>query len=40
MAHQANGQADKAITDYRKVLALHPDDAWAKQQIDSLTAPK
>ncbi len=40
MAHQANGQTDKAIADYRKVLALHPDDKWAKEQIDSLTAPK
>ena len=40
MAHQANGQIDKAIADYRKVLALHADDKWAKEQIDSLTAPK
>ena len=40
MTHQANGQTDKAIADYRKVLALHPDDKWAKEQIDSLTAPK
>jgi len=40
MAHQANGQFDKAIADYRKVLALHPDDVWAKQQIDSLTKSK
>jgi tetratricopeptide (TPR) repeat protein len=40
MAHQANGQIDKAIADYRKVLALHPDDKWAKEQVDSLTAPK
>jgi len=38
--HQANGQKDKAIADYRKVLELHPDDRWAKEQIDSLTAPK
>ena len=40
MTHQANGQIEKAIADYRKVLALHPDDRWAKEQIDSLTAPK
>src|ERR1700686_2907432 len=40
MAHQANGQIEKAIADYRKVLALHPDDRWPKEQIDSLTAPK
>jgi Tfp pilus assembly protein PilF len=40
MTHQANGQIDKAIADYRKVLELHPDDTWAKKQIDSLSAPK
>lgn len=40
MAHEANGQTDKAIADYRKVLELHPDDDWAKQQIDSLSKPK
>jgi tetratricopeptide (TPR) repeat protein len=40
MAHQANGQIDKAIADYRKVFELHPDDAWAKQQIDSLSKTK
>jgi tetratricopeptide (TPR) repeat protein len=26
--HVANGQTDKAIADYRKVLELHPDDMW------------
>jgi tetratricopeptide (TPR) repeat protein len=40
MTHQANGQIDKAIADYRKVLELHPDDKWAKQQIDSLSKPQ
>ena len=40
MTHQANGQIDKAIEDYRKVLELHPDDSWAKQQIDSLSKSK
>jgi len=40
MAHQANGQIDKAIADYRKVLALHPDDTWAKDQIVSLSKDK
>jgi tetratricopeptide (TPR) repeat protein len=39
-AHEANGQVDKAIADYRKVLELHPEDRWAKQQIDSLSKPK
>jgi tetratricopeptide (TPR) repeat protein len=37
MTHQANGQIDKAIADYRKVLELHPDDTWAKQQIEALS---
>jgi predicted TPR repeat methyltransferase len=40
MAHQANGQIDKAIADYRKVLELHPDDTWAKDQIVSLSKDK
>ena len=40
MTHQANGQIDKAVADYRKVLELHPDDTWAKEQIDALTAKK
>ena len=38
--HEANGQIDKAIADYRKVLELHPDDRWAKQQLDSLSKNK
>jgi len=38
--HEANGQIDKAIADYRRVLELHPDDRWAKQQIDSLSKTK
>ncbi|MGC1367834.1 MAG: tetratricopeptide repeat protein, partial [Candidatus Acidiferrum sp.] len=40
MAHQANGQTDQAIADYRKVLELHPDDTWAKDQIASLSKDK
>jgi tetratricopeptide (TPR) repeat protein len=40
MAHQANGQIDKAIADYRKVLELHPDDDWAKDQIQALSKKK
>lgn len=40
MTHEANGQTDKAVADYRKVLELHPDDTWAKQQIDALSKPK
>jgi tetratricopeptide (TPR) repeat protein len=38
--HEANGQIDKAIADYRKVLELHPDDMWAKQQIEALSKNK
>jgi tetratricopeptide (TPR) repeat protein len=38
--HEANGQIDKAIADYRKALELHPDDKWAQQQIDSLSKSK
>ena len=40
MAHQANGQTDKAIADYRRVFELHPDDDWAKQQIAALSEKK
>lgn len=40
MAHQTNGQIDRAIADYRKVLELHPDDDWARDQIQSLSKEK
>src|SRR5215470_11551400 len=40
VAHQANGQADRAIADYRKVVELHPDDDWAKKQIAVLSEKK
>src|SRR6202158_5941110 len=40
MTHQANGQIEKAIADYRKVLELHPDVMWAKQQIEALSKNK
>jgi tetratricopeptide (TPR) repeat protein len=40
MAHEVNGQIEKALADYRKVLELHPDDDWAKQQIISLSKAK
>jgi tetratricopeptide (TPR) repeat protein len=39
-AHEANGLTEKAIADYRKVLELHPDDDWAKDQIQALSKPK
>jgi tetratricopeptide (TPR) repeat protein len=37
MAHEANGQREKALADYRKVYELHPDDSWAKQRIEALS---
>jgi tetratricopeptide (TPR) repeat protein len=40
MTHLANGQIEKAVADYRKVLELHPDDVWAKQQIETLSKSK
>lgn len=40
MVHEANGQREKALADYRKVVELHPDDAWAKQQIEVLCKSK
>jgi len=40
MVHEANGQREKALADYRKVVELHPDDAWAKQQIEALSKSK
>jgi len=40
MAHQANGQTDKALADFRKVVELHPDDDWAKKQIAALSEKK
>jgi len=40
MSHQANGEIEKAIADYGKAFELHPDDSWAKQQIDALSKPK
>ncbi len=37
MAHQANGQLREAITDYKNALVEHPDDTWAKSQVDELS---
>lgn len=39
MAHQANGQSGKALADCQAALQLHPDDTWAKQQIEALSHP-
>lgn len=38
--HESNGEVEKAKADYRKVLELHPEDSWARQQLDSLSTPK
>jgi tetratricopeptide (TPR) repeat protein len=38
-AHEANGERQKAIAAYRKVLELHPEDTWAREQIEALTPP-
>lgn len=40
MSHQANGEIEKARADFRRVVELHPDDTWAKQQLDSLSTAK
>jgi hypothetical protein len=40
MSHQANGEIEKAKADYGKVFELHPDDSWAKQQLDALSSRK
>jgi tetratricopeptide (TPR) repeat protein len=40
MSHQANGEIEKAKADYSKVFELHPDDSWAKQQLDALSSRK
>jgi len=40
MSHEANGEIEKAKADFRKVVELHPDDTWAKEQLDSLSHAK
>ena len=40
MAHRANGETDKAIADFTKIVAANPDDKWAKQQLDELKSGK
>jgi hypothetical protein len=40
MSHQANGDVDKAIADYRSILELTPNDARAKQQLEQLQKTK
>jgi len=40
MAHEASGERDKALEDYRKVVELHPEDSWAEEQVQRLSNPK
>jgi hypothetical protein len=40
MSHAANGEPEKALADFRRVVELHPDDTWAKQQIEALSSTK
>ena len=40
MAHEANGENEKAKEDYRKVVELYPEDGWAKEQFRRLSVPK
>lgn len=39
-AHEATGQTENALADYRKILELHPEDAWARKQIEALSGAK
>jgi tetratricopeptide (TPR) repeat protein len=38
MSHTANKEVEKAKADYRKILERNPQDEWAKQQLDKLSA--
>jgi tetratricopeptide (TPR) repeat protein len=40
MSHRANGETDKAIADFQKIVDANPGDAWAKQQLDELKSGK
>ena len=40
MAHKANGETDKAIADFQKIVDANPNDAWAKQQLEELKGAK
>jgi hypothetical protein len=40
MSHQGNGDTDKAIADYQRILELRPNDSWAKQQLEALQKTK
>jgi tetratricopeptide (TPR) repeat protein len=40
MAHKANKETEKAQADFRKILELNPQDAWAKKQLEELSGNK
>jgi tetratricopeptide (TPR) repeat protein len=40
MSHQASGDVDKAIADYRNILEVTPNNSWAKQQLEELQKGK
>lgn len=40
MAHGANQETEKAKADYRKILELKPEDAFAKKQLEELESGK
>ena len=40
MAHKANGETDKAIADFQKIVEANPNDAWAKGQLEELKGGK
>ncbi len=40
MAHKANGETEKAIAEFTKIVEKNPNDKWAKGQLDELTNKK
>lgn len=40
MAHRANGEREKAIDDFQKIVDTNPNDGWAKQQLEALKSIK
>ncbi len=40
MSHRANGEIDKAIADFTRIVEVNPNDQWAKKQLEDLKAGK
>ena len=40
MAHRANGETEKAIADFQKIVESNPNDSWARQQLEELKKGK